>query len=309
MKNKQLSVRLHGEPLGILEQTLSGKMRFTYDSSASQAISVGMPIQTESYDDLRCEAYFGGLLPESEDARKAIAKRFGISYSNSFALLKAIGYDCAGAISMYEVDDQISPQRNFPLEGKIVSENELYDHIKALPENPLFIDFEGLRLSLAGVQDKAAVCIINNQIALPDHGCPTTHILKPAIKRFEGIIENEYLCLKIASHIGLPVPSVEIRQVKDIQYLLIKRYDRKIENNQVERIHQEDFCQALGIVSSRKYQNEGGPGFKECFDLLNNATQPAIDRNFLISAVIFNYLICNMDAHGKIFPYSIIPHQ
>lgn len=307
MKNKTLSVRLHGEPLGILEQTLSGKMKFTYDSSATRAISINMPLQTEAYDDQHCEAYFGGLLPESEHARKAIAKRYRISSNNNFALLKAIGCDCAGAVSMSEIDEPITSQQKFKLEGKIVSENELYNHIKSLPEKPLFMDFEGLRLSLAGVQDKAAVCIINNHIALPVHGCPTTHILKPAIKKFEGIIENEYFCLKIASHIGLPVPSVEIRQVKDIPYLLIKRYDRKIENNQIEHIHQEDFCQALGIVSSRKYQNEGGPGFKECFDLLNNSMQPAIDRNFLISAVIFNYLMGNMDAHGKNF--SLLHHS
>ncbi len=307
MKNKTLSVRLYGEPLGILEQTLSGKMKFTYDSSATRAISIKMPLQTEAYDDQHCEAYFGGLLPESEHARKAIAKRYRISYSNNFALLKAIGYDCAGAVSIFEIDKAITSQHKFTLEGKIVSENELYAHIKSLPEKPLFMDFEGLRLSLAGVQDKAAVCIIDNQIALPAHGCPTTHILKPAIKKFEGIIENEYFCLKVASHIGLPVPSVEIRQVKDISYLLIERYDRKIENNQIERIHQEDFCQALGIVSSRKYQNEGGPGLKECFSLLNNSMQPAIDRNFLISAVIFNYLIGNMDAHSKNF--SLLHHS
>lgn len=301
MNNKQLSVRLQGEPIGTLEQMLTGKMRFIYHSSASQAISIGMPLQTETYGDQQCEAYFGGLLPESTDARKAIAKRYGISYNNSFALLKAIGYDCAGAVSLHEINDQFTPQRTFLLEGIIITDNELYEHIKVLPQRPLFMDFEGLRLSLAGVQDKAAVCMIDNQITLPKHGCPTTHILKPAINQFEGIVENEYFCLKIASHIGLPAPSVEIRRVKDIHYLLIKRFDRKIENNYVERIHQEDFCQALGVVPSRKYQNEGGPGFKECFELVNNITLPAVDRNILISAVIFNYLMGNMDAHGKNF--------
>jgi serine/threonine-protein kinase HipA len=67
------------------------------------------------------------------------------------------------------------------------------------------------------------------------------------------------------------------------------------------RIHQEDFCQALGIIATKKYQNEGGPSFKRCFDLLKKMTQPAIDRNLLTSALVFNYLIGNMDAHGKNF--------
>lgn len=307
MKSKKLSVRLKGKPVGILEQTLSGKMVFTYDNDATQAISIGMPIRTQPFNHIQCEAFFGGLLPESETVRKAIGKRFGISYNNSFALLKAIGYDCAGAISFHEMDDPIRIQNLVLLEGKEITEQELYEHIRDLPKNPLFMDltdingFEGLRLSLAGVHDKAAVCIINDRIVIPQSGGPTSHILKPAIPLYEGIVENEFFCLKIASRIGLPVPAIEIRQIKDISFLLIERYDRKIQNQFIQRIHQEDFCQALGCVPSKKYQNEGGPGIKNCFDLLKNTLQPAIDRNTMAAALIFNLLIGNMDAHGKNF--------
>jgi serine/threonine-protein kinase HipA len=304
---KQLSVRLNGKQVGILEQTPAGKMEFTYDASATQMISIGMPISKEPYGDTQTDAYFGGLLPESETARIIIGKRYGISPSNNFSLLKAIGYDCAGAISCNQIDTPIVPQNSFPLTGRIISDDELYRHIVELPQKPLFMDnIEGLRLSLAGAQDKAAVCLIDDQIALAENGCPTTHILKPTSSYFEGLAENEYFCLKIAKRIGLPVPDVQLRKAKDITYLLIERYDRRIKDRHVERIHQEDFCQALGILTSKKYQNEGGPGFKDCFELLKNTTQPAIDRNFLASALVFNNLICNMDAHGKNF--SLLHH-
>lgn len=301
MNKKQLSVRLNGEPVGILEQTETGKMIFSYDHSAAQIISVNMPIREQPYDDMRCEAFFGGLLPESDAARKAIGKQYGISHGNTFALLKAIGYDCAGAISFHEMSEPVISQSSVALDGKIVTEEDLYEHIKMLPKKPLFLGFEGLRLSLAGVHDKAAVCIIDEKIALPINGCPTTHILKPAVSAFEGIVENEYVCLQLAAKVGLSVPHVEIRQAKEISYLLVERYDRRIQDNQITRIHQEDFCQALGIVSARKYQNEGGPGFKDCFNLLNDTTQPAINRNKLAAAIVFNFLIGNMDAHGKNF--------
>lgn len=301
MNKKQLSIRLHGEPVGILEERPTGKKAFTYDKNAFMAISASMPIREEPYGEQSCEAYFAGLLPESDTAKQLIGKRYGISPHNSFALLRAIGYDCAGAISCHAIDDPVVPQPSVPLTGKIITEDELYEHIKELPKKPLFMDVEGLRLSLAGVQDKAAVCLIDNQIAFPEDGCPTTHILKPGSPHFDGIAENEYFVMKIAKRIGLLVPDIELRKIKDITFLLIKRYDRHIKNNSIERIHQEDFCQALGVLSSRKYQNEGGPGFKDCFGLLNNTTQPAIDRNRLASAVIFNYLIGNMDAHGKNF--------
>ncbi len=302
MDNKQLSVRMNGTPVGILTQTTLGKMNFTYEKNATQAISIGMPIRSEAYKEVQCEAFFGGLLPESESARKIIGRQFGINPNNSFLLLKAIGYDCAGAISFHPLSDVANHmQSSFPLEGKIVSENELYNHILELPNKPLFLRLEGLRLTLAGMQDKAAICLIDNKITLPENGCPTTHILKPSFIGLKGIVENEYFILKLAKRVGLSVPQVEIRQVKDLSYLLIERYDRSIKNNIVERVHQEDFCQALGIISANKYQRDSGPGFKDCFNLTENTTQPAIDRNMLAAGVIFNYLTGNMDAHGKNF--------
>lgn len=307
MKKNQLSIRLHGKPIGILEQTSTGKKAFTYNSDALMPISVSMPIREEAYGEEACEAFFGGLLPESEIAKNIIGKQYGINPNNSFALLRAIGYDCAGAISCHEIDDPILSQHSVLLSGKIITEEKLYEHIKELPRKPLFMNAEGMRLSLAGVQDKAAICLINNEIALPKNGCPTTHILKPASSHFDGVVENEFFILKIAKRIGLPVPEVEIRKIKDITFLLIERYDRRIKNNYIERIHQEDFCQAQGIPSFKKYQNEGDPGFKNCFDLLNNTTQPAIDRNHFASIIIFNYLIGNMDAHGKNF--SLLHHS
>src|SRR3990167_9378507 len=185
MKRKLLSVRLHGKQVGILEQLITGKLAFTYDTHATHVISHSMPIQEKPYHDLVCEAYFGGLLPEGTEAKRAIGKQYGISFNNSFALLKAIGYDCAGAISFHEINEPVVEKNAFALEGKIVSEDALYLHIKALPKKPLFLGFEGLRLSLAGVHDKAAVCLIDGKIALPQNGCPTTHILKPALGPFE----------------------------------------------------------------------------------------------------------------------------
>ena len=90
--------------------------------------------------------------------------------------------------------------------------------------------------------------------------------------------------------------------------MLIKRYDRTIQNNQWVRLHQEDFCQALGISSRIKYQAEGGPGFENCFDLIRKASaQPARDLITLFEASIFNYLIGNNDAHGKNFSLLYSP--
>ncbi|HEV2613969.1 MAG TPA: type II toxin-antitoxin system HipA family toxin [Gammaproteobacteria bacterium] len=306
MKKNQLSIRLYGEPVGILEQENSGKKVFNYGSASAIPISIGMPVREEPYGEEHCEAFFGGLLPESETARRIIGKKYGVSPNNSFGLLKAIGYDCAGAISCHSTDEAVVSQRSVSLEGTKISDDELYVHIKALHTRPLFIDVEGLRLSLAGVQDKAAVCLIDNHIAFPKDGCPTTHILKPTSPYYSGLAENEYFCLKIAKRIGLSVSNVELRKIKDIVFLLVERYDRHITDGKIQRIHQEDFCQALSIITSNKYENEGGPGVNACFDLLKQTTQAAVDRNKLAEAIVFNYLIGNMDAHAKNF--SLLHH-
>jgi serine/threonine-protein kinase HipA len=119
------------------------------------------------------------------------------------------------------------------------------------------------------------ISLINGEICIPKNKTPSTHILKPLIKNLETTILNEYMCMRLAGMMGINITDVEIKSAKNIPYLLIKRYDREIKVNKVRRIHQEDFCQALSILSINKYQSDGGPGFKECLKLLNITHVPA----------------------------------
>ncbi|HEY9869473.1 MAG TPA: type II toxin-antitoxin system HipA family toxin [Candidatus Obscuribacterales bacterium] len=300
MKSNILSVRLYGIPIGTLLQTQEGKMRFEYCEGAKHALSLSMPLTKRKYGNVPCEAYFGGLLPESEEARRAIGRILRANPNSTFSLLQAIGNDCAGAVSLHTPDVPVEADTSHEMGMKPLSDTALAQHIRELPQKPLFIGVEGLRLSLAGVQEKAAVCMINGRIGLPIRGTPTTHILKPAIDRYPGSVPNEYLCLKVAKALGLPVPNAEIRRAEDQVYLLVERYDRSVDEGKgILRLHQEDFCQALGV--KEKYQRYGGPTLRDCFDLLLNSSLPVVDRNILMQAVVFNFLIGNADAHGKNF--------
>ena len=175
--------------------------------------------------------------------------------------------------------------------------------LDALPIRPLLADAEGLRLSLAGAQPKLPVVLADGEIALPLPGQATTHILKPPIDRFRDTVENEAFVMRLAQSIGLPVAPVEPRTVRHQKFLLIERYDRALAaNGTVRRIHQEDFCQALGIWPHRKYASEGGPTLRDCFALLRRAAaRPAVEILKLLDAVIFNLIAGNADAHGKNF--------
>jgi serine/threonine-protein kinase HipA len=178
----------------------------------------------------------------------------------------------------------------------------LREVLAILPERPLLAG-QGLRLSLAGAQSKVPVVLVGGAVALPAGAQPTTHIVKPPIKRFPATTENEAFVMRLAATIGLDVAAVEPRVLGSQTLLLVERYDRRIDaNGHVRRLHQEDFCQALGFPPERKYASEGGPTIKDCFSLLRRVSvRPAADVLRLLDAVIFNVVVGNADAHGKNF--------
>ncbi len=301
--SNSLNVFLNDKHIGILEKDGHGGIIFQYSSNADRILSLSLPIQKTPFDNKQCKGFFNGLLPESEYTKLAIGDKYGINPNNDFALLQAIGYDCAGAVSFFDSSDEQIPseylQETYEIEYKPLTETALEKFIVELPKKPLATGFEDLRLSLAGSQDKTSVIAVNGQIGIPKSNVPTSHILKPAINEFNETIENEFICIKAAKALGINVPDVKIGYANKTKYFLIQRYDRQIINNKIKRIHQEDFCQAANIPSAYKYQAEGGVDFKRCFKILRYTSQPAVEINQFIQLMIFNYLIGNNDAHGK----------
>lgn len=298
--SEELSVRLCEKSVGTLRLN-SGSMEFNYTVDA-RPLSLSMPAREESYKNRSCEAFFGGLLPEPVETKKLIARLYGLRSNSSFSLLSKIGFDCAGAVSLTDPAEPLRKSFLYKLEGHPLNEKELYKHLEQLPKRPLFAGVDGVRISLAGVQDKAALCLIDNELCIPLPDVPTTHILKPPVRGLDDSVENEYLCMSLAKKAGLRTAEVQLQKAGDINYLLIERFDRHFEpGSKIKRIHQEDFCQALGVVSTKKYEADGGPSLTDCFDLLNQVTFPGVDRLELLRRVIFNYLVGNADCHAKNF--------
>ena len=307
--SRTLDVYLRRHLAGQLIQDEHGQTSFRYAESwlndaKAIPLSHSLPLGKERFSRKECQGFFAGILPE-QSKREIIAKNLGISARNDFAMLEQIGGECAGAVVFVPVGESLA-ERNYGY--RQLSSEKLAEILRQLPRRPLMAGEDGIRLSLAGAQDKIALHVSNNQISLPLGGAPSTHILKPAIERFEGIVFNEALCMKLAQAIGLHTAKTEVGKVENIDYLLVERYDRtRLQDSpggpeHLEREHQEDFCQALGIVPDHKYQNEGGPSLKQCFALLRELSRvPVIDLQRLLDAVIFNFLIGNHDAHGKNF--------
>jgi len=300
-----LNVWWGGEHVGQLTQDRHGELGFAYseawlDRADAPPLSVSLPKRREPFSRRECRPFFGGLLPE-ESQREAVAQVLGVSRANDFALLDRLGGDVAGALQLLPPDETPRDESG-PFTPKPLDEDGLARVLEALPVRPLLAGEEGLRLSLAGAQAKLPVVLVDGAIALPAPGQPTTHILKPPIARFPATTENEAFIMGLARAVGLEVAPVEVRSVQNRPFLLVRRYDRVVDGGSVRRIHQEDFCQALGVPPETKYAAEGGPGFKECFGLLRGvAARPAVDVLKLLDAAIFNLIVGNADAHGKNF--------
>jgi serine/threonine-protein kinase HipA len=307
---RHLEVWLQGAHVGTLWQ-IDGRLSFAYAPGATTPLSQSLPFRSEPFDDRATRPFFAGLLPEG-GKRKQIAKTLQVSTQNDYALLDSLGGECAGAVTLIEPGQ--SPQAlDAPPEVRWLDHAQLLQVLDEMPLRPMRAGEDGLRLSLAGAQDKLPVVLDVDgiRIGLPLNGSPSTHIVKPPIAEVDGSVFNEAFCMTLAGALKLDVASTNIQSIADgVQqrhFLLVQRYDRQ-PGVPVQRLHQEDFCQALGIVSEHKYQNEGGPGLAQAFALLRSATRPsALHTLKLLDYVVFNALIGNHDAHGKNFSLLYTP--
>ena len=301
--SRTLDVYLHDRLAGGLEQADNGDLTFTYAAdylkTAPHALSLSLPLENPTHTSDAVRAFFSGLLPE-QSVRARLAKSLGISEKNSFALLEAVGGDCAGAVAFYPHGTKPPAHSN---DVEVLDDKALGEVLELIKRRPMLAGDDGYRFSLAGAQDKLAVGFREGRIALIKDGAPTTHILKPVIEGIKDSAHNELFCMRLAKKMGLDAPETSLGFAGDTPYYLVERYDRHTATNgTITRIHQEDFCQALGLAPEFKYEAGGGPSIAACQQVITDYTaRPAADQMKLLNRVLFNYLIGNADAHGKNF--------
>lgn len=241
---KKLNVFLLNHHAGTLWTNKTGDFEFQYqknylDKLNPRPISLSIPLTDEILSGNCVKSFFSNLLPEGE-LKTAIAREKKISEKNDFLMLKAIGGECAGAVSIMDQGQKPETENKYEL----LSENDLEKIIEESKIKPVLITREDLRLSLAGAQNKIPLYYNNKNFFLPKDNSPSTHILKLENKTFKGLAENEAFCMKLAKNSGIEVPEVFIKKIGEHKVFIIERYDRYLtKTGNVERIHQEDFCQ------------------------------------------------------------------
>jgi serine/threonine-protein kinase HipA len=280
---------------------------FAYDSGwiglrGAFPISTTMPLRPDRIGPDVFLPWAANLLPENEQLR-TLGQLLGMARGDVIGLLSAIGGDTAGALSIGQ------PGRTSSVQWRpLGTSDELEAVLDDLPNKPFLVGEEGVSMSLAGAQSKLAVAVDEGgRICIPMNGSPSTHILKPDSPRLPGGVQNEAFCLTLARRMKVPTPEVTTGRAGNRTFLLAKRYDRADVGGRWRRLHQEDYCQALGTPPSAKYEANQtgirGPTLKDMFEVTRRHL-PAIEIIRLLDLVVLNVLCCNTDAHAK--NYSIM---
>jgi serine/threonine-protein kinase HipA len=308
----ELIALLDGKEVGRVRNDARGRLAFVYDEEWRNAadaypLSLSMPLAAKEHRRVVTEAYLWGLLPDNERVLDRWGAKFRVSARNAFALIGHVGEDCAGAVQ-FVVPDRLDALRSGKDDKVAWLDNaEIAKRLQALRDDHAAwrLPRDTGQFSLAGVQPKTALLLQNGRWGIPSGRLPTTHILKPPTGHFDGHAENEHICLTLARGLGLPAAQSQVMRFRDEVAIVIERYDRLQKGNAVVRIHQEDVCQALGIMPTKKYQNEGGPSPINIVDLLRTySTDRAPDVDTFVAALGFNWLIAGTDAHAK--NYSLL---
>ena len=319
-RSTRLTVALNGRIVGMLERASTGAIAFVYnkewlaDTKRAIPVSISLPLREERYSGAEVSAFFDNLLPDNDRIRRKVAERVGAEGMDAFSLLSQIGRDCVGALQFVPEGMDVAPPG--PPEYLQLSDADVAEMIRNLAAAPLGIRPDGereLRISIAGAQEKTAL-LWQDGWCLPKGSTPTTHILKPELGKLpNGLdmtlsIENEHFCLALCRELGLDVAESRIVDVDGVRVLAVERFDRlRAGDGRLLRIPQEDFCQALSVPSVRKYNNDGGPGIRECLGLLSGSDYAEEDRLSFLKAQIVFWLIGATDGHAKNFSLFLTP--
>lgn len=328
-----LGLWMNGERVGVWMRTRAGVHRLIYapewlESERGRPLSLSLPFTPDRVvQGQQVLNYFDNLLPDNEDIRQRVQRRFKLPDTEPMTLLSAIGRDCVGALQLLGADE--APPSAGTLEYHELDEAGVARALVDATASPGPEDedkFDDFRISIAGAQEKTALLRVGDTWCRPRGTTPTTHILKLPLGIVGGnhpdgtidlslSVENEWVCLKLLESFGLTVARADIGTFLDRKALVVERFDRRWvdDGRWVARLPQEDFCQATGTSWHNKYEGRPepgrggavGPGIKRCLEILGGAVNaPADKADFGLCQFAF-WLLAATDGHAKNFSLFI----
>ena len=311
-----MQVLLNGRLVGHLRLASSGAISFTYDPGwlaweHAMPISLSLPLREEAHQGAPVIAYLENLLPDNQAIRERVAARVRAGGTDAWHMLAKIGRDCVGALQ-FVLGEAPEAHR---LEGEPVTDAQIAALLRNLASAPLGLDEDNdFRISIAGAQEKTALLHRNGEWVRPSGLTPTTHILKTQLGvlpngiNLSDSVENEFFCMSFCRAMGADVAEVEIFDFEGVRSLVVTRFDRRwTADGRLIRLPQEDFCQALSVPPSQKYQMDGGPGITEGIGLLAGSDDALADQRAFFRAQVLFWLLGATDGHAKNFSIALRP--
>ncbi len=310
MGSRSLDVLIAGAHAGTLTQDEAGALSFSYlRDYRGVPLSSAMRLSTQTYRDKTVRPYLWGLLPEDSATRERVASDAGISPNNPFALLAVIGLDCPGAVQFCLPGvDSFREERLVP-----IGEHEIAQRLRLSRKEGSSWLTESEHWSLGGQQSKFALAKQSGKWFSCEGAAATTHIFKSGVRGFSHQALNEYVCMRLAAACGIDSALVEYLEFDSDDggiepAIVVERYDRVHAKGGIARLHQEDFCQALGCLPQNKYTMYGGPGCVESIGLLQSTgVEAGANVAKFLQMLFFNYLIAATDAHAKNYSLMLSP--
>lgn len=296
---KTLRMVLDGHIVGQLVQDNHGATRVTaHPTEDLPRVSLAFPASGTAVKPRPTRAYLAGLLPDNEDVRVAIARRFKVSPESQFALMTVIGADCPGAIQ-FLTDQQLEEPVMQAL--KPISDAEIAQRLRDFRAGEADWGAPGEHWSLGGAQAKMALRLEGGSWHQAEGTEATSHIIKPGIARLRSQALIEHVSLRALGHLGLRVAESRFSYFEDQPAIIVKRFDRLWDDHGVlRRVHQEDLCQSTSTFPGKKYDVKAEDAIKV---LRGGGASEEIIFEF-VRAVIANWVLAAPDAHGK--NYSVV---
>ncbi len=326
-KIRALDIWMNGHHVGRWERTRSGSDQLTYDrewmeSPEGRPLSLSLPFTDSAkgkagpLPSAAISSYFDNLLPDNDRILRRLRDRYAAASTSAFDLLATIGRDCAGAVQL--VPGGKEPDDIHVIDADPLTEGEVAQILRDTTLTGPFgrPESEAFRLSIAGAQEKTALLRHDDQWCIPRRSTPSTHIFKLPLglvgnmqADMRASVEIEWLSMEIARGFGLPVARTEIGRFEDQKALIVERFDRFVssEGPWWMRAPQEDFCQALGLPPSMKYEADGGPGIRQIMEVLRGAEDAQGDRTTFFKSQLLFWVMAATDGHAKNFSLQQLP--
>lgn len=312
MAADRLDVYIAGRLAGSLERGQRDRLSFVYEDSyrsdpGATPLSCALPMTAAVHPDDRIRPYLWGLLPDNELVLQRWARQFRVSATRPLDLLAQVGRDLPGAIQILSVGEDLADASG---EVEWLGDEEIAAELRRVREDEAaWLPPKGRgRWSLAGAHPKVALVFHEGRWGRPNGALATNRILKPAIAGFADHEINEHLCLAAAALCGLLAAPSALATFGSERAVVVTRFDRlSSPDGTVERMHQEDLCQALAVSPANKYESDSGPSAAQIAALLRSQISGAVGREALwrfFEALVFNWLIAAPDAHAK--NYSLL---